>query len=504
MNGIKDFLNIRKDNDKPINSPDGAMHSPPVAPDIDSLSIKAREQLFKDKLDQLCHALWNEQFNDENFARFQQCLNEWPEQSLDHQMTMYDQLSYVLGSVQQYSQDSDRFLLDWYAHFGNDVPPASAEAALHRLHDHIEALLLERQFWSNIPAKYYQRLQALKLGTPFKPVSMLGMLHDKSSLTITHLREHNWLMPDMQAGEHNPNLHYLRICSRWQRFWLPMLLLCLCSVLICNSTDNQYTPYLLTGSVMLSLLWVPVVQAPLQAWLYSRENHALIFQRMAVGWYLGLAAILLLSPLLSQPVLLGFLWLYCVLSAFIMGHGLYRSPSLFDEFQQVIRIRTDFFVLYASFVGLVFACAWVMNLFAKDSLAAPLSLILAMPLIMALVIPSFIADVLMQLIRSKRGLQFYWAICVVYGLLYLNSFVFEWTTWPVDLSEYTSFWLASFTLGFIWIPMALPPRKLVYALKYATYVLVIFCTLKLVIVAMLMAYLLFQTIKADREQWQAA
>lgn len=541
LNGLNDFLNIRRNRDKQPAYIDPAMPAQPLAsnqhshghapdndldnysgnypdnhpnnypdhysghyPDSDILSLKAQEQQFKDKLDQLCHQLWNEQFDNASFATFQHCLKEWPEQSLDHQMATYDQLSYVLGSVQQYSDDSSRFLLAWYSHFGNDVPPASAEAALHRLHDRIEALLVEQQFWRNIPAKYSKRLHALKQGTPFKPISMLGLLHDKSSVTITHLRERNWLLPDMQSNEHNPNLHYLRICSHWQRFWLPMLLLCLSSLVIFSSTDNEYTPYLLTAGVMLSLLWVPFIQAPLQAWLYSRENHPQIFQRLSVGWYLGLAAILLLSPLLNQAVMLGLFWLYSLLSAFIMAHGLYRSSSLLDEFQQVIRIRTDFFVLYGGFIGVVFACMAVMELFAKDSITAPLSLILATPLIMALVIPSFIAEVLMQLIRSKRGLQFYWGICAVYGLLYLNSFVFEWTTWPVDLSEYTSFWLASFTLGFIWIPMALPPRTLVYVLKYATYTLVILMTLKLVIIALIMAYLLFQTIRADRQVWQNA
>ncbi len=492
LSGINDFLNIRKPQAETTAS------TQPIPADND-ISLKAQEQYFKEKLDQLCQALWNEHFNDENFAKFQQCLKEWPEQSLEHQMATYDQLSYVLGSAQEQSDSSNRFLLGWYEHFGNDVPPASAEGALHRLHDRIEVLLVEHQFWRNVPAKYHNTLQALKQGTPFKPFRMLGLLQDKSSLTVINLRQRHWMLPDMQSPEYNPNLHYLLICSQWKKFWLPILLVCFGSILACVSSGSAWTPQLIIGGVLLSLIWLPFVQAPLQSWLYSRDNHPKIMHRLTLGWYFGLAAIVMLSPVFSSPVLSILLWLYSLLSAFIMGHGMYRSSSLFDEFPQVIRIQADNFILYCGFLAVVTAFAFVIDLFATDSIAAPLNLILTIPLIMSLVVQPYIAGVLMQLIRSRQGLKFYWLVCAIYGLLYLNTFVFEWTTWPVDLSEYRSFWLASFSLAFIWMPMALSPRKTAYFLKYATYVLGIVVALRLIFISMWLAYLLYQTAKADRE-----
>lgn len=504
LNGINDFLNIHKE--KPQATPDHIRHDSqisiqPAASD-NTISLKAQEQQFKEKLDQLCQELWNEHFNDENFARFQHCLKEWPEQSLEHQMATYDQLSYVLGSVQNYHEDSSRFLLGWYAHFGNDVPPASADGALHRLHDRIEILLVEHQFWGNIPAKYYDTLQALKQGTPFKPFRMLGLLSDKSGQAIGSLKQRHWLLPDIQLPEQNPNLHYLRICAQWKRYWLPVVVVFLSSVFACMATDSDLVPQLLAGSTLLSLAWLPFIQAPLQAMLYRREHSAHIMQGLTLVWYFALPLIVLFTPLLSTIVLAILLWAYSLLSAFIMGHGLYRSSSLFDEFQQVIRIQSDIPVLYAGFGVLVIACAVIMNLFAEDTLSTPLSLILAMPLIMSLLIPAFIADILMQLIRSRQGLKLYWLICTIYGLLYLNTFVFEWTTWSVDLSDYGNFWLASFSLAFIWIPMALPPRKIAYFLKYAAYVLGILVALRLIFISIWLAYLLYQTAKADYALWK--
>lgn len=501
LSGIHDFLNIRKQQQQANTDSLGN-----TAPDTGehSLSFKAQEQHFKAKLDQLCQALWNEHFDDENFARFQQCLREWPAQSLEHQMATYDQLSYVLGSAQDQNDSSNRFLLSWYEHFGNDVPPASAEGALHRLHDRIEVLLVEYQFWSNVPARYYSALHELKQGTSFQPFSMLQLLRDSSSPLLQSLRQKHWILPDMQSAEHNPNLHYLRICAAWEKYWLPILLVCMSSIAASVSLDSMQVPLLIIGSIVLSITWLPLIQAPLQAWLYSRENHPQIFYRLTLGWYFGLAGVVLLSPLMSTSLLIVLLWLYGLLSAFIMAHGLYNANSLFDEFRQISHINIDGCLLYIGFAGLVAACVAGMGLFLEKTIAEPLSLMLAMPLIMALVIPAYISSSMMQIIRSRKGLGVYWLICATYALLYFNSFVFHWISWPFDTSGYINFWLASFTLSFIWLPMLLSSRKIAYILKYSMYLLIMFVALRLVFVSMIFAYLLYQTAKGDRDAWKAA
>lgn len=497
LNGLNDFLNLNKkassainDTEQPLNSPNNDTPQP---------SLKQQEQHYKEDLEQLCRTLWDENLDDHTFNQFSHMLVNWQQQTLEHQMQTYDQLSYVLGNIRDETEAPHRFFKQWYDYFGNDVPPASGDAALHRLYDRIERLLVEHQFWDNIPAKYYTSLQALKQGLPFKPFKMLGLLQADSSLILRDLRQRDWLLPDMQATEQNPNLHYLRICSQWQKFWLPILLVCCSSISVCVSSSSSWAPYLMIASILLSLAWLPLIQAPLQALLYGKKNHPQILYKLTVGWYFFLPIIIALSPILNSNIFLLLLWLYSLLSALILGFGFYRQPNLFDEFQLILRHKFDRVILYVGFAGTVVAFAAMMNFFALGSIAESLSPILAIPLVMSLVARTYTYNVLAQLLSSKYGSKFCWFIMGVFILEYFNTFRFEWTTWPADLRDYPSFWLAGFILAFIGIPLLLSSRQIAYLIKYATYVLGIFIALRVIFISMILAYFFYETVKADRE-----
>lgn len=494
LSGIHDFLNIRKQQQQANTDSLGS-----TAPDTGehSLSFKAQEQHFKEKLDQLCQALWNEHFDDENFARFQQCLREWPAQSLEHQMATYDQLSYVLGSAQDQNDSSNRFLLSWYEHFGNDVPPASAEGALHRLHDRIEQLKKNEEYWQRVPAKNVGALKQLQRFTAFKPLHMLAL----------YFRGYEPLA-ELQDARHNPNVHYLNMATNIKKFWP-----CMIMVIVSHFILGCYTPlieqpfYMVGGLLFVAAIWISLIQAPVLAWLVARENQEQLFNRLDSIWFGSGLLIAFISPALPTLLLAGILSGWALLSTLVLGHALYTSEHSYeDNIRFSIRIEADkLFICFATLALLAALVLLVSNTQLKQPGLSSIFMILPLSFIW---VPDYFKPFFARIfkkpadfIASFKGGNI--ALLILAGLtikyLYTAGIFNQLTSNQYVAPVYALSLLFMFVLAFI------PSNFIAFAAKYTAYVgIIAFCVLKLedlsifsILIGGLCGYYLYHTLLGD-------
>lgn len=491
LNGINDFLNIRKPQAEAENHRQPTHATEPVA------TLKVQEQLFKDKLDQLCQALWNEHFNDENFALFQQCLNEWPEQSLEHQMATYDQLSYVLGSAQEQSEASNRFLLHWYEHFGNDVPPASAEAALHRLHDRIEALKKEEEYWQRVPAKNIKALRQLQRFTAFRPLDMLAL----------YFRGYEPL-PELQDAQHNPNVHYLNMATNIKKFWPCMVMVMVSHFMLGCFTPLIAQPYYLVGGLLLmAVIWISLIQAPILAYLVARPNREQLFNRLDSIWFGSALLLAFISPALPTLLLAGLLSAWTLLSTLVLGHALYSSDHSYeDSIRFSIRIEADkVFVCFAT-LALPASLAFLLcNTQLEQPMLSSIFMILPLSFIW---VPDYFKAFFARIFKKPAdfivSLQTGKIALVILAGIIIKSLYTSGVFNQLSSNHYVAP-LYALSLFFMFVLAFVPSSFIAFAAKYTAYFgIIAFCILKFedftifsILISGLCGYYLYHTLRED-------
>jgi hypothetical protein len=507
LSGLNDFLNLKQSN--------------PALTDADSLNtedtgshyIQNTEQQYKNGLDNLCKTLWDENFDDDTYALFSHFLTEWKEQTLDIQMLTYDQLIYVLGSIRDESDQPKRFFKLWYECFGNEVPPVSADHAIHRLHDRIEYILKAEGFWQHTPEPYIDALQQLQSPQPFRPFKMWRLLLSKNDW-IKSIRHSNWSnIPDMLMSEKNTNLHYLRIMTHWKIFLPVQLIFSLMCLMIASALFKLEALTILTVWLPLSLLYFPIFIGFIIAKTFTSSDGYNTFLRLTTTCYLSIIILGLVSPMINNTVISILLCAWLVLATFVMSYALYTSPSIFSSFPEAMRIQADKFFTWIG-LGLVVSLVGFIVIINTNETITPFNLIFVLLPILFILLPSYFKEFFTQIFKAPsqiiinllKPLQSS-SFAMVFGIVVLYSALslMAGSAKAQSLQDYINLPLTLTLIGCFWLAF-IPSKIIAYICKYAAYLAgLISCIIWLssgkVHITIITLWIGYFTYKTLREDW---
>ncbi len=500
LNGLNDFLNLTLDQDlaRLDSSPDSV---------VDSQTTLLNPAIhFKDQLDALSQQLWEENFTDQAFEQFRQLLEQWQYQTLDHQMAAYDQLNHVLGSINSTTSEPNRFFELWYQHFGNEMPPASADPASHRLYDRLEDLVNQHEFWQQIPDQYVKSLQTLQTSKAFRPLQVLKLLLSVNS-TIQSLRQNNWSgIPGMIEPERNINLYFLRLWTLWIRNFSIQLMFSILCILVTGGLFEIKTSITFGIFLPLSFVYFPVIVSPALAKGFASAQRDIIFSRLTTLFYFSIIMLALLSPLINTTIISILLSAWAILATFIIGYALYFYRSIFDDLKETLHIQADKFFVYLGFCLAIMLTGFIIS---KAQNIDPFGILFALLPISLILCPDYFkdffnaffkrpGDFIISLLALFKSSGLVIGVVALYATLSLMAgsadakALPDYINLPLALMLATSFWLA-FLSG----------KGISYICKYLTYFIMIVVSIKTIVLPLLFSFYLYRTAKVDRQLKQA-
>lgn len=497
LGGLNDFLNLRKLSTDAAQAADDTLLAEATQPQIAQTSLKDQLEHYKQDVEQLCQSLWHEVLDEQTFNNFSHVLAQWPQQTLEHQMHAYDQLSYVLGSIRDETDTPNRFFKLWYEHFGNDVPSATADAAQHRLHDRINALAVSDQYWQGAPKKQLASLRELEKYHAFRPFKML-QLHMQGFQPV----------PNMQDPAHNPNVQYLKMALNIQTFWPCLLVIAIANFIIGCYTPLNDQPYALVfGMLFFAALWLPLIQAPVLAILCAKQNQWLIFERLLKTWFFSALAIAFFSPLLPAILTAVLLSAWVIMSTLVLAHALYTSQTNYlDSIYFSIQIVADKLFVGLATLGLI----WLFGFMLYNPAFNPptLSAIFLIFPFMLIWTPDYFKAFFARLFKKPADLIASFkggniALLIFAGIT--SKYLYSSAMLEHVINHHYVNPLYALSLFLMFVLVYIPSNYLAFTAKYAVYLgIIAFCILKLedlsifsLIIGGLCGYYLYFTLAAD-------
>lgn len=500
LNGLNDFLHLTPDKDLAQSDLNAHREINPQT------TLSDLEFNFKAQLDELSQQLWDENFNDQAFEQFRQVLEQWQHQTLDTQMAAHDQLNHVLGSINSNSSEPNRFFEIWYEHFGNEMPPASADSTSHRLYDRLENLVNHHNFWRQIPDQYVKSFEALQRHDTFQPLRVLKLLLSVNSF-IQGLRKNNWVgIPGMVEPERNINLHFLRLWTLWIRNFSIQLMISLICIFISVTVFESSFRVTFGICLPLSLLYFPLFLSVGLAKIFALAQCNLIIARLINLFYLSIIILGLFSPFINTTVLEVLLSVWCVLATLVLGCGLYFYHNVFNYLKEVINIRADKIFVYLGFSLIVLALSVIIFKIQDNN---PFGILFAVFPISLLLCGDLFKNFFSQLLKNpdnpkinffdsiKFSAKFIGFILMFIGLIVIKADVDGPTLQTFINLPLASALIASIPLSFV------SGKALSYTSKYLSYILLIAISMASIILPILFSYYLYHTAKVDRQLKQA-
>lgn len=309
---------------------------------------------LKLRIDQLSLALLSWQLDDVIYIEFEALCTELDDAQLSSQLYFKEQILPVLTDIELSPLDARymRFLIRWYQRYPEDVILYSEDDDQLSLQQKIIACLHHRSLWLNIPAELQSTVTHLSGDQAFQPWTMLKLQYDLVQYLgfSTVLKQLSYLQqPDI---DRNPNYLYLKSLNTWYKSLWAILVFGLNSFFLLHCLNLPLHINILV-SLILTLGYFPMFQAPLQAIICARKKQDQFLENFSLLWFLSGLAILASTALLTPiwHLSLSYLWLVISL-VFITSLQLAALPYM-NSLLQSDFYETDRWVMLLGCFGVI-------------------------------------------------------------------------------------------------------------------------------------------------------
>lgn len=310
--------------------------------------------VFKSRIDQLTQKLWAQQLDDETYLEFEQLCTQLYEYNLSSQLYFKAQILPVLTDIETHPLEPSymRFLVRWYQRYPEDVIDYSEDDTQQRLQQKVILCLHHRALWRNIPEAQRARVKKLSGEQLFQPWDMLRLQYALVQYLGFGAVLQQLLYLQLDEIDRNPNYLYLKSLNRWYISFWAILVFGLNSFFVLsylNVTLWLSVPI----SFLLALLYLPLIQAPLQAIICARRLQDQFLENLSIVWFISGLAILA-STALVQPIwhlALSYVWL--LLSLILLSSLQLTALPYMNALLQSDFYETDRWVMLIGCLGVI-------------------------------------------------------------------------------------------------------------------------------------------------------
>lgn len=310
--------------------------------------------VFKKRIDHLAHSLWAQRLDDVTYSEFEQLCTQLYEYNLSSQLYFKAQILPVLTDIDTHPLEPSymRFLIRWYQRYPEDVIHYSEDDVQQRLQQKVIGCLHHRALWRNIPEKQRTRVQKLSGEQEFQPWQMLRLQYALVQYLGFGAVLQQLLYLQLTEIDRNPNYLYLKSLNQWYTSVWAILVFGLNSCFILHYLKLTLW-FSLPISILLALLYLPLIQAPLQALICARRHQDQFLENISVIWFVSGLAILA-STAFIQPIwhlALSYLWM--LLSLILLTSLQLTALPYMNALLQSDFYETDRWVMIIGCLGVI-------------------------------------------------------------------------------------------------------------------------------------------------------
>lgn len=310
--------------------------------------------VFKKRIDHLAHSLWAQRLDDVTYSEFEQLCTQLYEYNFSSQLYFKTQILPVLTDIDTHPLEPCymRFLIRWYQRYPEDVIHYSEDDVQQRLQQKVISCLHHRALWRNIPEAQRARVQTLSGEQEFQPWQMLRLQYALVEYLGFGAVLQQLLYLQLTEIDRNPNYLYLKSLNQWYTSVWAILVFGLNSCFILHYLKLTLW-FSLPISILLALLYLPLIQAPLQALICARRHQDQFLENISVIWFVSGLAILA-STAFIQPIwhlALSYLWM--LLSLILLTSLQLTALPYMNALLQSDFYETDRWVMIIGCLGVI-------------------------------------------------------------------------------------------------------------------------------------------------------
>lgn len=425
---------------------------------------------FSTRFEDLSQRLLTHQLTDDTYALFVEVLDSLPYQPLASQMDAHDRLIFNLAMASDAdvndknneNQASERFVRYWLQTQGNERPLVNMHPSLYELYQRMSEMQSKDLFWQTVPAKYLNDVRRLCDGTGKHYLSMLRLAWSQDPYIKQH-RNTNWVQLPIEAPESNFNVQLLGQLKL--SFFILFNWAALVVVGIASST--LMTAFNLEGlitfwlSILIAMLWIPVVHAPICAWIVvspiARKSMVYLAQFWLISALILSVGLVYLSHV-AQDILLA---VWAIIGALVWSVAKFERLGLLFWMRKVNRYELEGWLGFGSLFIFWIVVFNLITLLGEAQVISKHVIFLVLLPCITLLYPTYF----MEIFKSNRVTHSLWA----YGML-LIEFGVVFSSGKKDLINLfkDQISLSMVVLLSIWV-VFIQPKHVAYFLKYIPY-----------------------------------